>query len=64
MGKTRYLSKIYAIISIVSWWLVWYLNGIGVIDDNIEVSLLLVLIPVGFVGTVALNEYENKNEKR
>jgi hypothetical protein len=64
MPKRKWLSKIYALISIVSWWLVWYLNGVGVIDDVTEVSLIMVLIIVGFEGTVALNEYEKKNERR
>jgi len=64
MPKRKWLSKIYALTSISSWWLVWYLNGIGVIDDVTEVSLIIALVVAGFAGTVALNEYENKNERR
>jgi len=64
MTKRKWLPKIYALTSIVSWWLVWYLNGVGVIDDVTGASLIMVLIPAGFTGTVALNEYEKKNEIR
>jgi hypothetical protein len=63
MPKRKWLSKIYALISIASWWLVWYLNGIGVIDGLTEVYLVTALIIAGFVGTMALIEYENRNER-
>jgi hypothetical protein len=64
MPKRKWLSKIYALISIVSWWTVWYLNGTGVIDGLTEVYLVTALIIAGFVGTMALIEYENRNERR
>jgi len=64
MGKREWLPKIYVFISIVSWWIVWYLNGIGKVNGFTEVVLLGVLIPAGFAGTMALIEYGNKNERR
>ncbi len=64
MGWKKWTSKIYALTSIVSWWTVWYLNGIGKVNGFTEVVLLGVLIPAGFAGTMALIEYGNKNERR
>jgi len=63
MKKRKWVSKIYALASIISWWTVWYLNGTGVIDDFTEVFLITFLVIAGFAGTMALIEYENKNEK-